>query len=115
MSSGSDTLKIEARSVPQGKLVKVAGDVDLRTSPRLRSELQKHAEQNPRNLIVDLTDVPYMDSSGVGTLVELRRHVSNNGGTLILLGLQSRVRSVFEITQLDSFFTIVDNLDQVEQ
>jgi anti-sigma B factor antagonist len=52
-----------------------------------------------------------MDSSGVGTMVEIKRLVERGGGRLVLAGLQPRVRSVFEVTQLDRFFDIAKDIN----
>ena len=79
---------------------------------RLSHDLLALIEQRPQRLIIDLTHVGYMDSSGVGTLVELKRRFEQLGGKLVLLGLQSRVRSVFEITRLDRFFVIARDLNE---
>ena len=52
-----------------------------------------------------------MDSSGVGTIVETKRRADHEGSRLVLTGLQPRVRSVFEITQLTRFLSIAPTLD----
>src|ERR1044072_7010064 len=80
--------------------VALAGDVDLHRSPALHAELVEIAAERPRRLIIDLKEVPYMDSSGVGTLIEILRRVTGYSGKMILCNLSDRVRSVFEITKL---------------
>ena len=112
MSSQPDELRIDLADVNRGQLVRVAGEVDLHTSPQLRTLLLQVLEQEPELLILDLSAVSYMDSSGVGTMVELKRLAERQGGQVVLAGLQPRVRGVFEITQLDKFFAIVDNVDE---
>jgi len=98
----------EIRRNPDATVVMLAGDVDLHHAPALHSALLDISEARPKRLIVDLTDVPYMDSSGVGTLVYILRRVNNYKGKMALVGMNNRVRSVFEITKLDQFFTIRD-------
>ena len=112
MSSQPDELRIDLADVNRGRLVRVAGEVDLHSSPQLRTLLLQVLEQEPELLILDLSAVSYMDSSGVGTMVELKRLAERQGGQVVLAGLQPRVRGVFEITQLDKFFAIVDNVDE---
>jgi anti-sigma B factor antagonist len=73
------------------------------------------AGNRPKRLMVDLSGVPYMDSSGVGTLVEVFRRVTAYRGKMVLFGLTPRVRSVFEITKLDRFFTICESEAQATQ
>ncbi|MCK4871618.1 MAG: STAS domain-containing protein [Phycisphaerales bacterium] len=92
-------------------IVQPVGDVDLSQSPVLRSELHGVHAEKPKRLIVDLRDVPYMDSSGVATLVEAMRDARKSRTELVLCCMQERVRSIFEIARLDAVFTIVDDLD----
>lgn len=96
-------------------IVELAGDVDLRHSPALHAALVEVANERPKRLVLNLTEVPYMDSSGVGTLVEVFRRITRYDGKMVLCGLSSRVRSVFEITKLDRFFTICDTPEQAVQ
>ena len=87
------------------------GDIDLNGSPTLRHELRKAQTGKPTKLVIDLTSVPYMDSSGVATLVEAMQAARKSGSRLVLCGLQDRVRSIFEIARLDTVFTIVPNAE----
>ena len=112
--SGTD-LRIRTTADDHGRVVELTGEVDLSTSPKLRNRLQELIENYSGRLIIDLGGVAYMDSSGVGTLVELKRKLERKGGSVVLARPQPRVRSVFEITQLDKFFTITDSIDQARQ
>lgn len=113
MSQEPGTLEVRRAEVNSRPIVQVRGEVDLRTSPRLRALLMDQVESTEGPLGLDLTEVDYMDSSGVGTLVYVKREVERAGRKLVLIGLQPRVRSVLEITHLDKFFTIVDRPDEV--
>lgn len=112
MSEQTDGLKIDTTVRDDGHIIRVTGEVDLRTSPHLRNRLLQLIEKHPKRLVIDLANVSYMDSSGVGTMVEIKRRLERSGGQVILAGLQPRVRSVFEITQLDKFFDIVEDVDK---
>ena len=105
-------LRISTATVNDQPVVRVSGEVDLRTSPQLREALLRVAQKGPDRLIIDLAEVDYMDSSGVGTMVELKRVVERRDGRLVLVNLQPRVRSVFEVTQLDRFFDIAADLNE---
>ncbi len=96
-------------------VVAVAGEVDLHTSPRLRGVLTDMVESASGTLCIDLSEVSYMDSSGVGTLVYIKREVERRNVRLVLAGLQPRVRSVFEITHLTKFFEIVDSVEEAKR
>ena len=92
-------------------IVAVEGDVDLSTSRELQGELRRVVGNQPPKLVVDLAGVPYMDSSGVATLVETMQLARRGQTRLVLSSLKERVRSIFEIARLDTVFTIVDDVD----
>ena len=87
-------------------VVTLAGEIDLHKAPEVHRALIGACEEKPRNLVVNLEQVTYMDSSGIGTLVEVFRRVNSYEGKLGLCGVGPRVRSLFEITKLDKFFKI---------
>lgn len=94
----------------------VRGEVDLHTSPDLRntllSALTKH---NPKKIILDLAQVPYMDSSAVAVLVEALQKIRKTGGKICLIGLQPRVRGLLEIARLDSIFILAENEEEAKK
>lgn len=89
-----------------------SGDVDLSSSRELQQSVKQAMEGKPSRVVVDLTNVPYMDSSGVATLVEAMQIARKQATKLVLCAMQSKVRSIFEIARLDRVFTIVDTIDQ---
>lgn len=113
MSSATGILDVQTTTVNGTSVVNVRGEVDLRTSPQLRAMLLDALGSLAGPLLLDLSGVNYMDSSGVGTMVYLKRQVERCGGRLVLIGLRPRVRSVLEITHLDKFFTIASSVEQV--
>jgi anti-sigma B factor antagonist len=107
--SKDDQVIIASESLDDGQYLALSGDIDLSRSPAMRQELLHLAEKGWQRLVIDLSDVSYMDSSGVATLVEALQQQRKHGGRMILCGLQERVRSIFEIARLDMVFTIVDS------
>jgi anti-sigma B factor antagonist len=87
-------------------VVVLAGEVDLHHTPEVHKALVVACQEQPKKLVVNLESVSHLDSSGIGTLVEVFRRVNAFGGKLLLCGLNDRVHSVFEITKLDTFFNI---------
>jgi anti-anti-sigma factor len=96
----------QVREESNATVVVLAGDVDLHHTPEVHKALVEACKRQPAWLVINLEGVAYMDSSGIGTLVEVFRRVNGYGGTLALCGLNDRVMSVFEITRLDKFFKI---------
>ena len=67
---------------------------------------------NPGRLVIDLSEVPYMDSSGVATLVEAMQVARRRNQKLILCSPQEKVKAIFEIARLDMVFKIVGSRDE---
>jgi anti-sigma B factor antagonist len=82
------------------------GDIDLHRSADFQQALVEPLAKHPTVMIVNLAGVPYMDSSGVASLVKLLARVRRDKVALRLAALTPRVRSVFEITRLDTVFDI---------
>lgn len=108
------SLGIQVATRGRVTIATISGEVDMHTSPRLRAALLDLAGKTAGTLCVDLSNCTHMDSSGVGTMVFLKREVERRGRKLFLVGLQPRVRGVFEITNLDKFFVIVRNVEEAE-
>ena len=111
----SESILQATENLDDGFLVLLTGEIDLTRSPALRVDLMKLLGSKPKRLIVDLTAVELMDSSGVATLIEVLQVQRKDGGKLVLCGLQEKVRSVFEITRLDEVFMIVDDRQAAQQ
>ena len=103
---------IKHESIEDGLLVFLEGEIEFSKAPYLRTTLIALLEQEkPKRLIIDLSLVPYMDSSGIATIVEVLQWQRRESNSLILIGLQDKVHSMLEITRLDQLFTIADDLD----
>jgi anti-sigma B factor antagonist len=107
-------LKTDSDLVPLARLeggsviASVVGDIDLHNSPEFRDALlELLATAKPKNLVLNMCKVPYMDSSAIAVLVESLRKLRVGGGKLFLVAPQPRVRSVLEIARLDSIFKII--------
>lgn len=87
-------------------------DIDMSRSPELRTAIQQAMGGGISKLIVNLDEVNYMDSSGLATLVEAMRTANTSNTQLILTAMHPKVRAIFDIARLDSFFTIIDSVEQ---
>lgn len=105
MGTNSSCVK-EVRRQGTATVVVLTGEVDLHHTPEVHKALVAACEQKPPSLVINLQEVSYMDSSGIGTLVEVLRRVNAYQGKLGLCHMNDRVYSVFEITKLDHFFKI---------
>lgn len=93
-----------------GATVTASGEIDLASSPDLRRELQALLDDGVRRIVLDLEAVTFVDSSGLGVLVGVRKRIDSDGddGWLRIRGLNGPVRKVFEITGLDEVFDLRD-------
>jgi len=98
--------KIEHRD--DGVILRLRGEIDLHCSTHLRGELLILRERSPAVTILDMTEVDFMDSSGLAVLVEALQWSRRVGTHLKLFGLHNRVRSIFEIARLDTIFDIYE-------
>ena len=91
-------------------LVTLAGEVDVYTAPALRSRLVEAADSGCPQLIVDMSAVDFIDSSGLGVLVGILKRVSEQGSTMTIVSDREVVLKVFRITGLDRVFPIAATL-----
>ena len=84
--------------------------LDASVSPELKGEFLVLCGPQMKNLVVDLTDVEFCDSSGLSALLIAERKMRENGGMVKLVGLQKKVLSLFRISRLDRAFSIHDSL-----
>jgi len=89
--------------------VVVEGTVNIHTSPGLREALKPLFVDQNKEIDVQLSGVPFMDSSGIATLVEGLQWARSSGGRFVLLDLQDTVRDIFSLAKLDSVFEIVQS------
>jgi anti-sigma B factor antagonist len=109
LKTGTDLIPT-ARHEGDALFASVSGEIDLHNSPDLRTALLDMLIHNPvRRLVLNLSNVPYMDSSAIAVLVELLQRLRKSGGRIILVAPQPRVRGLLEIARLDTIFKLVES------
>jgi anti-sigma B factor antagonist len=106
-------LQIVARRLDQATIFDITGHIDLANSPELRKVLLKELRENktPR-VILNLTGVRYIDSSGVASLVEGLKAARDANLRFILYGLSPAAREVLQLSRLIKIFEVFDNEQQ---
>jgi anti-sigma B factor antagonist len=92
-------------------VVAVSGEVDVYSAPALKESLTGLLQAGDSSVVVDLTQVAFLDSTGLGALVEARAATSEAGGVLPLVCNQERILKLFTITGLDGVFAIHPTVD----
>ena len=85
----------------------VEGEIDINSSPGIKKSFDKLLSSKTAKIIVNLSKVTYVDSSGLATLVEILKNMRSYGGRLKLTNLSSKIKSLFEITKLEKLFEIM--------
>jgi len=85
----------------------IEGEVDINSSPNIKKSFDKLIASKTPKIIVNLSKVTYVDSSGLATLVEVLKNMRSYGGKLRLTNMSSKVKSLFEITKLEKLFEII--------
>jgi anti-sigma B factor antagonist len=93
-------------------VVTLHGEIDAHTAPKLGSRLFGLAEDGARGVVVDLTEVTFMDSTGIGVLVNALRHLSLRRCRMVLVCPTERVLRPFQITGLVGHMTIFDSRER---
>ena len=101
--------KDEAKDVV---IVGVDGQLIVGNRHDLKKKVLDAVDGGDRKFVIDFAATGYIDSSGLGVLVSLAKKVRETGGDLRLAGLNDDLRTLFELTKLDTLFTIVDSVEE---
>jgi anti-sigma B factor antagonist len=111
MSELGITIHIEQANEDTASVV-LGGRFDARNAQTVKETLQQLVEEGTNQLIVDLAQVPFIDSAGLAALVSALKATRREGGSVLLSGIQPQARTVFSLTMLDQVFTIHATLDE---
>ena len=101
------SVKLTNRQVGDVTVIDVAGRITLgEGSSTLRDALRDLVKKDHKKILLNLKDVTYIDSSGIGELVSAYTTITNQGGHLKLLGLTHRVKDLLQITKLYTVFDV---------
>ena len=99
--------------VDPANVLPLEGEIDLHVSPRVERALASIIKKRPPSVIVDLSGVRFIDSSGMAVLIRALQDVQNYGGKLALSGMNDNVRAIFEMARLDQVFVIDPRDDEL--
>lgn len=105
-------LTVTSRQEGMRSVITVNGEIDVYTAPSLRERLNELVAAGQYNLVVDMSGVDFLDSTGLGVLVGGLKRVRSHDGTLRLVCDQEKILKVFRITGLTKVFPIHATLDE---
>lgn len=97
---------IDVSSADGSTVVRVRGEVDLYTAPQLRERLDQALEEGNATVVVDLGDLDFIDSTGLGVLVGALKQARSAGGDVTLRNPGKSTHKILEIAGLTELFTI---------
>ena len=116
MAFGSTTREVDFDLTTQAFgdgtfVVALSGEIDLYTAPELKAELLRLVAEEPRRIVVDMTDATFVDSTTLGVLLGAVKRLRLQGGELEIVCSDLNIRRILSITLLDRAFTIYESLD----
>lgn len=97
----------EVRVENKKVLVRLSGKLYVEEASTLREKMIEYTGIGYKDFIIDLTEVTYIDSSGLGVFVSIQKKAIQNGGGVKIKGLNGVVKELFELTRLDRVFEII--------
>lgn len=106
LDTPAEFVRVETEA--RGSVLVARGEIDVYTSPDFRAALYALVDRGDDPVVIDFSDVSFIDSSGLGVLVGALKRVREHGGEVELRGLTPATRKVLEITGLTKLFTIAE-------
>ena len=106
-------LETIVKEIESLKVLELVGEIDVYTAPSFRGAVVNLLDSGVENLIIDMSGVHYMDSSGFGILLSATKRLKPEGGNVYLVHCSSAIERVLRITKLDTVFGIHNNIQDV--
>ncbi len=105
-------LDLETSERGGASVLTLRGEIDVYTAPLLRQALVDMVDQGARNVVVDMEHVDFLDSTGLGVLVEGLKRVRTRDGQFSIVATQDKILKIFDITGLNKAFPILGSIDE---
>ena len=108
-----DTLSIDVSTARDGRvaLYALGGSLDIATSPTLRAALFDAVARDEREIVVDLTHLEFLDSTGLGALIGAHKRAAENAGSVRLVAQEGQILRLLRITGLLDVFAVYPTVD----
>jgi anti-sigma B factor antagonist len=105
-------MELKIRKNDKIYIIDIFGEMDLYNSYKLKELLLKMIEKKIENFIINLNDVEYIDSSGIGALIYITSTIRKMNLHMVITNVRGSVKKVIELTKLTSFFPITTTLEE---
>jgi anti-anti-sigma factor len=104
-------MTIETTTVGKAAVVKLIGRMDAETCRQFEAAWDRLMGAGSINLVVDLSELTYLNSAGIGSFLRNGKLAQSKGGALLIVGLKGLVKEIFELTQLHRVYPIFDSTE----
>ncbi len=87
-------------------IIRVAGEMNINSAPNFHTRVLEECADAPKHVVIDLGGLTFMDSTGIGTLLEIMRRLTRAGGKLSLVKLTDFITNIFDVTKMNQVFSI---------
>lgn len=108
-------MDIKTEDITQGRILRVFGKIDITSSSVLRSGLSEASKAKIPLLLIDMSEVTYLDSSGLATFLEGLKSIKEYGGKMRLVNIPDRIDKVLRLMKLDVVFDIRSSMSDAVQ
>ncbi len=105
-------LDVETTKRGDASIVGLQGEIDVYTAPRLRQAIVDLVDGGERRIVIDMERVDFLDSTGLGVLVEGLKRAKTNDGDLSIVATHDKILKIFDITGLNKAFRIYGSVEQ---
>jgi len=103
-------VNVAIKNLDDTTIAEISGDIDGSTAPMAQQQVLS-AIKGGSNVVLDLSNVPYMSSAGLRMLLSTYRQVTNSGGKIVFVGVVDEIKDTMEVTGFLKFFTLAETLD----
>lgn len=108
-----EELTVESAEQAGWTVLSLTGDLDVYTAPRLKEAIAKSVDDGAKQLALDLSEVRFLDSTGLAVIVGGLKRAKENDGALILVAPNEQIRRILTITDLIKILVVKDSIESV--
>ncbi|MBE7437542.1 MAG: STAS domain-containing protein [Spirochaetales bacterium] len=102
-------MELSVRSKDKHKIIAIKGEVDLYSVGQLKKDIMSHIDDTVTSLVIDMTELSHMDSSGIALMAQLQKKMKSVNGSFCFLNINQDVMNVLKLAALDKFFKIYNS------
>lgn len=106
-------LEFNVESGAEAQIIRISGEIDVYNSFEVKTAVEDLLRAGKKQIAIDLSQVPYIDSSGLGALITAQSRIDRDGGRFFLIRPSEQIRNVFTLTKMGGFFRIVSSADEI--